>query len=279
MLDTFFGEPGLKQFFRDHFLRLPTMMEGGAASLIQYGQWSQVEQILASGNADMVISREGHRWTESCSPNERKVKELVKEGYTLCIRHAESHQQELSLVASSFREVFCSPIDVHIYFTGGNTPGLNWHYDIEEVFMVQTSGSKHWKLRKNTVNPWPLLETTPSNMRFEREITPVYSCTLQPGDWLYLPAGYWHRTEALEESISLSIGVSMPTGVDLFDFLRSKLLTSLRWQQRLPVHKQGCDEYDIVERTNQLKEDLDHLLRSEVINEFLDWHKLRSRKD
>jgi ribosomal protein L16 Arg81 hydroxylase len=71
-------------------------------------------------------------------------------------------------------------------------------------------------------------------MRYEREIMPLMRCTLGAGDWLYLPAGYWHRAQAGAESISLSVGVRAPTALDVYDFLRASLTCSLRWRQRLP---------------------------------------------
>ncbi|MBY0229291.1 MAG: cupin domain-containing protein, partial [Gemmataceae bacterium] len=86
-----------------------------------------------------------------------------------------------------------------------------------------------------TVNPWPLIETIPQDMRHGREITPVMACKLAAGDWLYVPGGWWHRTEAGDDlSISLSVGVMPATALDAFDWLRSRLLRSLRWRQRLP---------------------------------------------
>jgi ribosomal protein L16 Arg81 hydroxylase len=33
------------------------------------------------------------------------------------------------------------------------------------------------------------------------------ACRLLPGDWLYMPKGYWHLAHAYEHSLSLSIGV------------------------------------------------------------------------
>jgi 50S ribosomal protein L16 3-hydroxylase len=102
------------------------------------------------------------------------------------------------------------------------------------VFVLQTCGSKEWEPRKNTVNPWPLVETLPADMRHEREIMPVLRCLLAAGDWLYIPHGYWHRTRAAEESISLSVGLRSAAALDVFDFLRGELLSSLKWRQRLP---------------------------------------------
>jgi ribosomal protein L16 Arg81 hydroxylase len=50
----------------------------------------------------------------------------------------------------------------------------------------------------------------PRDMRFQLERTPVIACTLLPGDWLYVPRGYWHVAHAREDSLSLSIGVLTP---------------------------------------------------------------------
>jgi ribosomal protein L16 Arg81 hydroxylase len=72
-------------------------------------------------------------------------------------------------------------------------------------------------------------------MGHERELMPVPRCTLAAGDWLSIPAGYWHRTRALEESLSLSVGVLSATALDVYDALRRHLLSSLRWRQRLPA--------------------------------------------
>ena len=178
------------------------------------------------------------------------------EGYTLCIRHAERHHAGLATVAHDFAEELSAPIDIHIYCTPANSPGLSWHYDVEEVFILQTRGSKSWELRKNTVHPWPVLETIPQDMRHEREIMPVMRCELQPGDWLYIPSGYWHRTRAKEESISRSIGVLAAPGAVCYNFLRKEDLASLRWRQRLPFHRAGSDHALGNERLSELRADL-----------------------
>ncbi len=76
------------------------------------------------------------------------------------------------------------------------TPGFSWHYDAEDVFIIQTAGEKEYSLRKNTVNPWPLEETLPADMQYERELMPLMRVLLRGGDLLYIPCGYWHKAEA-----------------------------------------------------------------------------------
>src|SRR5437868_4150246 len=130
---------------------------------------------------------------------------------------------------------FSAPVNIHMYCTPGGQFGFGWHYDAEDVFIIQTSGRKQYSLRKNTVNPWPIEETLPADMRYEREMMPLMRCELAAGDWLYIPSGYWHMAESREMAISLAIGVQPRTAVDVFDLLRPQILDSIFWRQRLPV--------------------------------------------
>jgi ribosomal protein L16 Arg81 hydroxylase len=72
-------------------------------------------------------------------------------------------------------------------------------------------------------------------MRYEREIMPLMRCALEAGDWLYIPAGYWHMATAEQTAISLAIGVMSHAAVEVLDLLRRQLPQSILWRQRLPV--------------------------------------------
>jgi ribosomal protein L16 Arg81 hydroxylase len=159
---------------------------------------------------------------------------LLRTGHALRCRHAERSSPEFASLATLFQSTFHWPVDCHVYCTGADTVGLHWHYDAEDVFVLQTAGSKQWRLRKNTVHPWPVVETLPDDMQFERETTLTMHCRLAAGDWLYIPGGYWHCTWADDQSISLSIGMLPSTPLDVLDFLRQRLPADLLWRQRLP---------------------------------------------
>lgn len=171
----------------------------------------------------------------------RDVDELLRlhaDGFTLVVRHAERHDPGLEELARAFTAAFAAPVNVHLYVTPQDQYGFGWHYDAEEVFILQTTGRKTYRVRKNTVNPWPLVETIPGDMSYERETMPEMRCTLEAGDWLYLPAGYWHRAETASgdgSSTSLAVGVLPATAMDVYELLGRRLYRSLLWRQRLPV--------------------------------------------
>lgn len=198
------------------------------------GDWATAERVLSSPQADVITGSATQRYEGSLPATLAEARALLAKGLTVGVRHAERHDSALGQIARDFATEFLAPIDIHIYCSPGGYPGFGWHYDAEDVFVLQTLGKKEWSLRKNTVNPWPLVDTLPEDMLYEREIMPVMRCLLSAGDWLYIPAGYWHRTLSIDESISLSIGIESLSAMRVYDFLRPQLLESLLWRQRLP---------------------------------------------
>lgn len=235
ILQQLLGSIAAAKFLEENFFRSPFALAGGCRGVIDWNAQFTCERLLPQQGLDLLVTREGKPWAGPPVNSAESGQAALAEGYTLCIRHADRHDEVLAKLAADFQADFCAPIDVHVYCTPAERPGFGWHYDAEEVFILQIEGTKDWWLRKNTVNPWPLVETIPADMRYEREIMPAMHCTLAAGDWLYIPAGYWHRTSAPQVSTSLSVGILSPTGLDVVDFLRRELLQDLRWRQRLPV--------------------------------------------
>ncbi len=272
VMESLLGSMSPRMFVDEHFLRLPMAMPGRAARFESLGTWETLDVLLRDVEPeDVLVARGGERWREHRSPDPRAARRLFAEGYTVLVRHAERRHAGLRELAAQFKADFHAAVDVHLYATPAGRFGFGWHYDAEDVFILQTHGRKHYRLRKNTVNPWPLVETIPHDMRYERELMPLMSATLEAGDWLYIPNGYWHRADAETDAISLAMGVLPPTGVDAFDALRERLLTELRWRQRLPIMGaaagRSSDESraEIRERLRELAADLAGLLTSEAV--------------
>jgi ribosomal protein L16 Arg81 hydroxylase len=257
ILERLLRSVSLRLFMEEHYLKLPFSLAGGCAHLSSLGDWNVIGHLLAAKDADVVVGSGGERYGGKNPTTTEEARQILAAGYTLGIRHAQRHDPSLAALAGKFLEAFAAPIDIHLYCTPAKHRGFGWHYDAEEVFVLQLRGSKEWSLRKNTVNPWPLVETLPGDMRYEREIMPLVRCQLEAGDWLYIPGGYWHKTEAgADESVSLSVGVLAPAAIDAYDFLRRRLLSSLRWRQRL-----GCFGSAAVRTPQELEDDLQALFR------------------
>jgi 50S ribosomal protein L16 3-hydroxylase len=274
-LSELLGLPSLDHFFERYFLQVPIAIPGGCAPLAKTFGWSTLAEFLNSGTLDVLVTRNGGPTGEPAPENIASAWKLLDKGCAIRLRHAERHSGQLHDVATAFHEIFGGPIDCHVYCTGADAVGLHWHYDAEDVFVLQMEGNKDWQLRKNTVNPWPVVDRMPEDMQFERERTAAMECKLAAGDWLYIPGGYWHATRATEKSLSLSVGVLSATALDLLDFLRAELAEDLRWRQRLPVGPvtEFLSEADLLQ---SLSRDLsERLAREGMLARFVD----RRRRD
>ncbi len=183
------GELSAAQFYQQYFLKLPFAYAGGCHHLISLATRDSFIEILSRPDADIIAA--SHTSALWCSPpiNENQLDSLLEAGATVGVRHAQRQDPKLAELAADFAKDCNASVDIHFYVTPANAPGFGWHYDAEDVFILQTSGEKSWNLRKNTVNPWPLIETLPDDMEYEKEIMPLLSCKLAAGDWLYIPAG------------------------------------------------------------------------------------------
>lgn len=228
-------------FVAQYYGKLPFARTEGGLDDCHLGSWETLGELLPHAGAGLMVVRRNQRYQGADPTTLDEAQELIEQGYTILVRHAERYHRGLSELANRFVDDFGAEVNIHLYATPGGEFGFGWHYDCEEVFILQTVGCKEYSLRKNTVNPWPLEETLPADMRYERELMPLMRCRLAAGDWLYIPNGYWHRGDAQETALSLAIGVMAPAAIHYFDFLRQQLLDSLLWRQRLPVQGAAAD--------------------------------------
>ena len=242
ILERLLGDTSRSEFLDRYFHRLPYSRPGGAAAFTDLGGEATIERILGGADPDVLVVRQGTRREGKTVPTWAQMKALHAEQWTFVARNAERHDAGLAKLAADFYADFRAPINIHLYWSPADQHGFGWHYDVEEVFVLQARGVKKYMLRKNSVNPWPLLETMPRDLQYEKERTPVMECVLAAGDWLYIPAGWWHvakagSAEASGEggSISLAVGVMSPAAIAIYDFLRRRLLDLPVWRQRMPV--------------------------------------------
>lgn len=124
--------------------------------------------------------------------------------------------------------------------------GAYWHWDAQEIFIVQVRGRKRWRFAANEYLEWPTNGGQAGVERlseFRHQLTnpdrPVeapkqwQTVELAPGDVLFVPRGYWHSTENIEESLHLVLQMQMPSWRDVFRFLFQNVpgLYSLEWRR------------------------------------------------
>lgn len=272
LLERWLDDLPLALFASQYYLKLPYCRAATATQSCALGRPELLDHVLRQPEADVLVVRSGQLCAGERPGDLAAAERLIATGHTVLVRHAERHHPELREAAESFRQDFAAPVNIHIYMTPGGHFGFGWHYDAEEVFILQVRGAKQYELRKNTVHPWPLVETIPHDMQYERELMPLMRCTVAAGDWLYIPSGYWHKATALEgdTSVTLAIGVLAPAAIAVLDCLRRRLVQSIEWRERLPVSGRAAAEEDpLREQLRSLVQRLLSQLQRELQDERL----------
>jgi hypothetical protein len=135
-------------------------------------------------------------------------------GKTIIFNSAESYWPPVERVVDELKESLACDIKCNVYCTPPQSQGFDTHVDGHDVLVLQTDGSKTWRLHE--VDSTLPLESTPlaAEMFSRLEASkpnygdPVREVTLHPGDLLYLPRGVPHSAASTtEHSIHFTIGL------------------------------------------------------------------------
>jgi hypothetical protein len=93
--------------------------------------------------------------------------------------------------------VYLLPTPPCSYLTPAGSQGLAPHHDDVELWVVQTSGKKRWRLYE-PLNGFQLPNAGSGDLEQSALGPPVMEVELNVGDCLYMPRGTVHQAEAVE---------------------------------------------------------------------------------
>jgi 50S ribosomal protein L16 3-hydroxylase len=215
LLPDWLAPDDLRWFCDQHLQKAPYARPGAAAASVPLFGWGTLDRVLKSDLPIDVLTVTGGRVVDVPVPRTASdVSRLLESGVSVVVRAAEMHDPGLRELAASFEHALPGEVHVQLYVTPGGTNSYGWHYDFEDVFIVQTAGVKDYYFRANTVARNAVLGDVLDFSRAREEVSPLFSARLVTGDWLYLPATWWHLVKCIEDSLSISVGVMPPSAFD-----------------------------------------------------------------
>lgn len=231
-------DKSLELFLDKYFTKLPFSSQGGAQKFTDLLTWPVVENIIKEKRSVLRVVQDGRVIKDYVDLNVDQAKAHHSQGHTLLVRFAEKSDEKLNQLAQDFAASFYTPVDIQLYCTPDGHNAFGWHYDVEEVFIIQAKGSKHYTIRPNTIHPNPLVQSIPKDLQYEKETTPIkIEVTLEEGDWLYIPSGWWHVAKTQKESMHISIGLMPNSAVEILGYLPKYFAKFPFWRTRMPLHK------------------------------------------
>jgi 50S ribosomal protein L16 3-hydroxylase len=209
MLEKWLSPMSVGLFAREYLRRQPHASPSSARTVMPIFGWGTLDQLLKQNPAaDVLVVARGKLLDLPAPRTLVEARELLIKGAGLVIRRAEQLDAGVAELAGSVTHYIPGEVHVQLFVTPAGTYGFGWHYDDEDVFIVQTEGSKDYFFCENTVQRCRLPGTAPDFTRFSNEASPIGTARLMAGDWLYLPARWWHAAKCIEDSLSISLGIS-----------------------------------------------------------------------
>ena len=133
--------------------------------------------------------------------------------WTLLVQGVDRHHAGVSTLRSTLPPLPRWRFDDVMVSFATDQAGVGPHFDRYDVFLLQGTGRREWRLGSHCDNETPQLQENGHNLI--PPFKPAETYMLEPGDVLYVPAGVAHWGVALGEAITYSLGFRAPSVGDL----------------------------------------------------------------
>lgn len=162
-----------------------------------------------------LVESQGDNWRLRHGPfSEDTFSALAPQDWTLLVQRVDHWIPEVADLIAHFDFLPRWRIDdimISYAVAGG---GVGPHYDNYDVFLIQGSGQREWRIGQHCDDDTVLRENTELTLLADFHEQARY--TLEPGDVLYLPPGLAHWGAALsDDCITLSVGFRAPSAAEL----------------------------------------------------------------
>jgi ribosomal protein L16 Arg81 hydroxylase len=291
----------VSRFFQEHWHRAPLHIPGDGSKFADFPGIKEFPSLL-SGRFSANRWQGGHMQTAQATfvdkaGNVRKVNavasmwaDLFNAGASLCFSAVDQSSEELTRfvqdIASTTR--FPGTIVTTCYLTPPSS-GSGMHFDCQHGFFMQVAGKKHWKFSRQAAWQDAATNLQASSLKSPRiktfmestkmaiatpEETTLQEITLNAGDVLYLPPGFWHEGRT-SDSNSLHYTLTfMPLAPWqlLVPYLRRTVFekTSMRRDVRYATESGDGDTKCLLNAAiADLRDVVDHLTADDVERFFL----------
>jgi ribosomal protein L16 Arg81 hydroxylase len=158
----------------------------------------------------------------------------MKNGAMLHLVAVNDAWEPLTSFAAALELELTASVQVNLHAALARSRGFSTHWDGHDVFVMQVAGKKAWRLFGFTEQA---PRAVPPDQKGCAPTVLIREFTLDAGDMLYLPRGYWHAAEAIDDlSLHLTCAVQYPTGFDFLMWCVGRLADDVLARRDIPFN-------------------------------------------
>jgi len=217
MEEALLGGLSPQVFLRRHWQKRPLLVRGALPGFRGVIEKRALFALAARADVESRLVQRG-KGSFRVTNGPLAASRLLRQGtrnWTLLVNGVNLHVARAERLLRRFAFIPQARLDDVMVSYAARGGGVGPHVDSYDVFLVQGSGRRLWRLAKPRPEgrPFPLVPAAPlkliAGFRAEQEIV------LEAGDLLYLPPGWGHDGVALDPCFTCSIGFRAARGAEL----------------------------------------------------------------
>lgn len=162
-----------------------------------------------------IINNIDGNWHVEQGPIE-DFERLCKGKWTLLVQGVDKYIQDVASIMAPFSFIPSWRLDDLMVSFATAGAGVGAHIDQYDVFLVQGKGKRRWRVGE----PGDYSETFPHpKLRQIEGFDAIIDVEVEPGDVVYVPPGWPHNGETIEDSLTYSVGFRAPDNLQLAESL------------------------------------------------------------
>lgn len=289
LVSDVFAPIGLAEFLEEYWTKEFCWLRGAAGRFAGLLSWADVGHILCEhghDSAHVKIVKDGRpvpfsqlthaEELRSGAAPERSlddvaVAEALRSGATLMINGLDDICRPVRELADGLEQCFHERVRILAFASWTGSPGFV-HWDGHEVIVLHIAGKKDWQLFGAT-RPHPVRNDP--RILVEPPCAPIWEQTLEEGDVLYFPRGWWHTARPSHgPTLHLSCMIENRNGLDLLSWLSGRLRESTIMRQDLPRFESAATQ---ARHVGHLRDAVLTALHDGLLEEYFDELNQRAR--
>ena len=241
---TIFGSRTHQQFLSKYWQREPLFIRNSCCPLVPITP-DELAGLACENDVEsrlVIHDPETDQWCCEHGPfAEARFSKLPARGWTLLVQAVDQWLPEAESLKVSFNFLPSWRFDDIMISVSANAGGVGPHFDSYDVFLLQLSGTRCWRIGQRCDHSTALVEHP--DLKLMSEFESLQTHDLEPGDMLYVPPGVAHwGTATSDDCVTCSIGFRSPAYTEIAHQAVALLATERTDPERFRDRPESLDD-------------------------------------